>query len=243
MRKRIDMGTDIAAIGVWDPSRERHDLASAKYSDLQAGLEADANAGHLFFIRTSADGGYPADFYVDELPSAEVLALYDSPDRRFLIHSSSGRLIAGGLEDFISSSKLITSANDEFSLSPGSYAIQFCDICDDKLQALLREKLGDSDYQYYCDRAERLPWGCSVAVAVVATLVLLLMRFWFAAGLALSLGIVYSLYRRRKQSADLRFKDIADTVREIEEMFPPFLCILHRADRSEDVAGGWHELD
>ncbi len=55
-RKRIDMGTDIALIGVWDPAHERHDLATAKHGVLEACLKAEANAGSLFFIRTSADG-------------------------------------------------------------------------------------------------------------------------------------------------------------------------------------------
>ena len=128
MRKRIDIGTDIARIGVWDPAFERHDLSVARFADYEDGLEAEASAGRLFFVLTNADGGYPADVYTDELPDQDTLALYRSADRRYLIRCSSGRMIAGGVEDFVSSQKVSTSANDEFSLQPGSYAIQFYEL-------------------------------------------------------------------------------------------------------------------
>jgi hypothetical protein len=197
MRKRIDIGTDIATIGVWDPTRERHDLSAAKYADYQSGLEAEAVAGRLFFINTGADGSYPAVIYADELPSPDTLDLYDSADRPFLIYCHSGRMMAGGIEDFVNQKKVITTTSDEFSITPGAYVIQFYELIEDKLIDRLRVELGDSDYEYYAGRAERLPWGCLLAATIALTTILLFTQLWVASLSVLCLGLCFTLVRRQ----------------------------------------------
>ncbi len=47
---RVEVGTDIATIGVWDPAHERHDLKSAKYADYDAALRLEAQSGRLLYI-------------------------------------------------------------------------------------------------------------------------------------------------------------------------------------------------
>ena len=242
MRKRIEIGTDIATIGVWDPTCERHDLSALKYADYEAGLESEASAGRLFFVFTGADGSYPAVFYADELPASDILALYDSAKRRFLIHCTSGRLIAGGVEDFVKQRKVITSPEDEFSLEPGAYAIQFYKLVDEKLIDRLRAELGDSDYEYYASRVERLPWGCLLAATILFTAILLLTRLGTAALTVFCMGALCTILRRRAQVVDHRFNSIQERIQSIDEDIPPFIYVLQPIDHSSDVTGGWHTL-
>ena len=239
MRKRIDIGTDIATIGVWDPTCERPDLSAAKYANYQAGLEAEASAGRLFFILTGADGSYPAVIYADESPAPDTLALYESADRRFLIHCSSGRMIAGGIEDFVNKKKVITSAEDEFSLTPGPYAIRFYELVEEKLIARLRVELGNSDYEYYADRAERLPWGCLLVATTLFTAILLFTQFWVAALVVFCIGVVYTILRWRTQALDHRFNSIAERVKSIDVDIPPFIYVLEAIgeDWLKDLGG------
>lgn len=243
MRKRIDIGTDIATIGVWDPTFECPDLSAANYADYQAGLEAEASAGRLFFILTHADGSYPAVIYAGESPAPDTLVLYKSAARSFLVHCSSGRMIAGGIEDFVNKKNVITSAEDEFSLTPGSYTIQFYELIEEKLIARLRVELGDSDYDYYADRAERLPWGCALVATILFTVILLFTQFWGAALAVFCTGFVYAIFRRRTQAGDHRFHSIAERVRSIDADIPPFIYVLQPVDKSSNASGGWHSLE
>ena len=243
MRKWIDIYTDIANFGIWDPTCERHDLSSLKYKDYLTGLQAEADAGRLFFINTSADGEYPTAFYVDEVPPSDTLDLYDSLGRQFLIHSRSGRLIAGGIEDFVNQKKRTTSTEDEFPVVPGSYAIQFYELDDDKFTNLLRTELGDSDYEYYEERAEQLPWGCLLTLTIFLTSILLVTQLWIASLTVFCLGLCYTLVRRRVQAADHRFRSLAEKVKLIHHDFPSFICILRPVNDSMDVTGGWFDLE
>ena len=111
MHKRMDMGTDIAAVGVWDPGID-HTAMPDGYRASIAYIEAQARAGQLFYINTGGDGGYPVDIYLNEQPDPDTLSLYNSPDRAFLITSQTGRLIAGGLEDFGNPKPQITNLAD-----------------------------------------------------------------------------------------------------------------------------------
>lgn len=243
MRKRIDITTDIAKIGIWDPAHERHDLSSVKYEDYRTGLQAEAVAGSLFFIDTSADGSYPAAFYVDEVPSSDTLALYDSLDRQFLIHSRSGRLIAGGVEDFVNQKKWTVSTEDEFPVAPGSYAIQFHILNDEQFTNRLRSELGNSDFEYYAARAEKLPWGCLLALTIFLTSILLVVQRWVPSLIVFGLGLCYTLVRWRIQASDHRFRSLAEKVKLLENDFPWFICVMNSVNGSTDVTGGWFDLD
>ena len=148
MHTRIDVGTDIARIGVWDPAHERHDLRTARYADYEAGLQAEARAGRLFFVNTGADGEYPIELYVDEEPPVADLQLYTLREGEFLICSQSGRLMAGGLEDFVSDTKQITSEEDHFEVAPGMYALSVYELQEEEFDRRLPEFIGPEDYAY-----------------------------------------------------------------------------------------------
>lgn len=239
MPKRIDIGTDIATIGVWDPTRERHDLKAAKYADFLAGLESEAKATRLFFVKTGADGGFLTDVYVDEQPSSDCLSLYSPVEREFAIEAPSGRLIAGGIEDFVSSAKQITSEKDLIEVAPGMYALKFYELIEDKLVARLQEHIGAEDYAHYERRFSGWPWGC---LLFMLALVCLMITLWLASAVVFALWSIYLVVRFRIHASDSRFQDIAKRIDAFDKQFPPFIYVLRGISSSESIVGGWHKL-
>lgn len=236
---RIELGTDIATIGVWDPARERHDLKTAKYADYQSALQSEAENGCLFFVNTGADGGYLTDIYLDEQPDLDRLSLYSAVEREFLITSESGRLIAGGVEDFISSTKQITSEQDQFAVTPGSYALRFYELDEEKFLDRLRSYVGSEDYAYYEGRSAGSPWGC--LLVVIAATCLFMLQWLVCVGMFI-VWASYLFVRFRIRAADDRFQDIAKRIAEFEDQFPPFVYVLRRLTDTNGIKGGWHDL-
>ena len=237
---RIDIGTDIATIGVWDPIRERHDLEAAKFAGFEAGIKSEAENARLFFISTGADGGYLTDIYVDEEPNSEYLSVYAGVAREFLISSESGRLVAGGIEDFVSSSKRITSDKDHFHVTPGFYALKVYELVEDKLIDRLRNYIGVEDYAYFERKLSGTPWGCLLFVIAAASI--FSRRWLLVVGLFTFWGM-YCVVRSRICAADNRFQDIARRVEEYDTHFPPFIYVLRNVPEACGVRGGWHKLN
>src|SRR5688572_20003201 len=96
MYRRIEVGTDVAMIGVWDAARD----ATPRPWKSADELEAEAAEGHLFLLHTGADGGGPVDVYVDADVPVEVLTTLKPLGREFLVAAPSGRLVIGGVEDY-----------------------------------------------------------------------------------------------------------------------------------------------
>lgn len=244
MPKRIEMGTDIAMVGVWDPGVDLHD----KPGDYRDFIEAKALAGRLFFIDTVADGGFHTDVYVDEQPAPETLAFYKTPDRRFLIASESGRLIAGGIEDFANLQPQITSPADEFNVTPGRYALSVYERDEDQYLEVLKKEVGESDMDYYATRFNGCTHGCLAFIAAVIlgavswVLTDVYPWLWAVTGLLVALGITYITIRTRTLIKDERYRDIHQRIGKIEERFSSFIFILESLSDNEEVEGGWHEL-
>lgn len=239
MVKRIEIGTDIATIGVWDPARERHDLKTAKYAEYEAALRSEAEAGRLFLVYTGTDGGCLTDIYVDEQPDPDCLILYSPVEREFLIECQSGRLIAGGVEDFIKGDKQITSDADQFTVTPGRYALRFYELIEERLIDRLQNHIGAEDYAYYESKFAGFPWGC--LLLVIATMSLFF-KLWLVSASMFGLWAAYLAIRSRVRAADHRFQDIAKRIAEFESQYPSFIYVLRRVTDADAVEGGWHEL-
>src|SRR5262249_42288870 len=149
---------------------------------------SEAEAGRLFFINTGADGGYPTDIYVDETPDSELLEVYTTNGREFLIRSESGRLIAGGLEDYGSDGPQITSQQDEFAGEPGRHALTLYQLDDERADERARRYLGEDDYDYYQRRTTGTPWGC---LMFVAALIVSFLKLWLVTLAVFAVWIAY----------------------------------------------------
>ena len=239
------MGTDIATVGVWDPAETYPD----KPADTQTFIQEQAKAGRLFYIQTGADGGYPTDFYVGEQPDPEVLELYIRYSPSYLIESRSGRLLAGGLEDFANPKPQITSSDDELVVIPGRYALSLYEVSEDKHLERLGEHIGKEDMDYYGKRCDRGCTGCCLFYAI-ALLMLpvcwVLMDWWpwlfWVAAMFPLIGTAYLLLSSRRLDADTRFKDIAQRIASFSEQYPALICVLETSRPGEPLEGGWHEM-
>lgn len=240
MPKRIDIGTDIATIGVWDPAHERHDLKTVKFAAFEAGLQSEARNARLFFINTGADGGYLTDFYVNEEPDAELLAVYSMGEREYLITSESGNLIAGGIEDFVRQTKQITSDEDRLVVSPGLYAIRVYELIEERLVERIRSHIGEEDYNYYEQRWAGVPWGCLIFAAAV---LLLFAKLWFASVALFLTWVAYLVVTSRLRAADQRFQDISQRISAFDTQYPPFIYVLRSVSDRNSVKGGWYDLN
>jgi len=239
MPNRIHIGTDIATIGVWDPTRERHDLKTARYADYRAGLESEAHAGRLFFVNTGADGEYLTDIYVDEQPDPDCLSRYTATEREFLIESQSGQLIAGGLEDFINGTKQITSEDDQFRVAVGFYALRFYELTEHESADRLRDHIGAEDLSYY----QRRSGGCSWLVLLfVIGITLLIAQWWLVSAGVFAVLVTCWVVGSRARACDHRYQEIARRVEAFDEKFPPFIYVLRRVADACEVQGGWHDL-
>lgn len=246
MHIRIEMGTDIASIGLWDPGVE-HPGKPAHARDY---CEMQASLGQLFFIDTHADGSYPTDLYLDQSPDARRLKRYTTAPRTFLIESKTVQLIADGLEDFANPKPQITSADDRFGVAPGRYAIQPYTLDEDKYQSYLARKIGKEDLNYYSSQAGRgCVGGCLlfalalVMVAVSWVLGDLYPWLWIAPGALVFIDMVYISLRATGVAKDKRFKDIHQRIGEIEEAHVGLILVLTSLAADEQAEGGWHVLD
>ena len=166
MKARIDAGTDIALIGLWDAQRGASPpSAGEKASDA---LEADAAAAHVFLVHTGGDGGGPVDVYVDEAIPPEELERLRPAGGEFLLILPTGELVVAGAEDYRVAQPHIAGTNDPVALTAGEYSVR-CYAAKDEEQtprseAALRKLVGGEDLEYY-DRVNKS--GCAAGAATL----------------------------------------------------------------------------
>ncbi len=115
MHQRIDAGTDVAMIGVWDA---RHGEGVQPICD-RAFLEREAVEGRLFLIHTGADGGGAIDLYIDENPPDHARAHTRPIEGEFLLAVPTGRLVVAGAETYRTGTE-----SNSVDIPPGDYAVR-----------------------------------------------------------------------------------------------------------------------
>jgi hypothetical protein len=100
MKARFDTGTDAAMLGVWDAERDDRPFTALNIDRQRIALDDDARAGHIFVVRTHADGGGPVDVYVDESVPDAITARLTPLDGEYLLVLPSGSLIIDGAETY-----------------------------------------------------------------------------------------------------------------------------------------------
>ncbi|NMO20079.1 hypothetical protein HPC49_03630 [Pyxidicoccus fallax] len=119
VQHRIDAGTDIACVGIWDaglpPLRRVPDAKE---------VEASAVRGEALPIETSADGGYVLEILVEESFVAPAGRTYETLERDYGLNLASGTALVGGFEDFRSRRPQITSEEDLIHVEPSWYRVR-----------------------------------------------------------------------------------------------------------------------
>ena len=237
-----EAGTDVAMLGIWDADAPTDDVGKSNYKDYQAILDADARDGKLIYINTYSDGGYPMGIVADRaaLPSG-VLDGYDAVDRALFIHTPTGRLVVGGLEDYRSSKPQITSEKDVFEVDPGIYQASAYQLIDDEERIIdeLKRQVGEDEYEYYSTR----PTGCLAASFLIpAGLVASVFWSWWAMLIAFVLSIGYAAYRTKANTQDERFMAVKSVADEWDAAHPVILFVLEKVEEMQE-SDGFFDLD
>ena len=210
---RIEAGTDVAMIGIWDHSWDATPLP--KRGTIPE-LEAAADERQLWLVKTLGDGSYEADIYVDQQADVDELE-----DRRVVgdwraLHVPSGKLCFSGVEDFRTAKKQITGEDAYFEVTPGEYRVraQLLDL--DIPERKLAESVGEEDYEYWKprDATDMTIFGFFL-LALLSSLIGGIWLDWrLGVGLA-ALGILLYWLIGAGRRRDERFQRIQDRVHDV----------------------------
>nr|AYM53807.1 hypothetical protein [Archangium sp.] len=166
---RIDAGTDIACVGIWDA-----ELPPAKHSIEGEALNASAARGELLPIYTHADGSYPLRILVEEpfVPPEEQR--FVTLEREFGLDLRSGTALVGGCEDFRNPRPRITTDRDRIRVEPSWYRARVhLNVTDgDLLEALAHTEaekaLTSEEHARYRQLGKHYNRGCALQLIAVA---------------------------------------------------------------------------
>lgn len=232
-------------IGAWDAQRGAQPFTTSEFEQLSDSLEAEADAGHAFFLRTKADGGGPVDVYIDEPIPVELAERLTPLGDAFVLALPSGSLAVDGAEyyrpkkpDAAMTARAVTVPAGDYALR--CYAARGEDAApmprpDRELEAIL----GKDDLRYY-DRVTR--GGCVIGLL----LLLLLPALWPLFGLKIAFAatavivVAYFSVRERVLRRNARFARLRETItafrRGRDE--PVFVLELRRVLNRAELTGG-----
>ena len=228
MRARVQVSTDVAAIGIWD---RRNDAAK---------LEELASQGEACIIGIGGDTGGSVDLFVDENIPPELLAESDAIPGERTIALRSGELIVDGVEFFGAVAK---DRPDSVRLPSGVYkVVMYAVRNDDALPEPTSEKeikrlVGAAEVEYY-DRTNRngLLYGLSTLIALPA--LLLLFRWFVAVPVALALFIAYFHARQWMLARNPRYQKVAGRIARMRIAGERPLLVVQLSRWHGEPAGG-----
>jgi hypothetical protein len=154
MKARFDAGTDVAMIGAWDAQRGGQPFSTEEYERLSDTLDAEADGGHVFVLRTHADGGGPIDVYIDEPIPAELTDRLTLLGGEFVLALPSGTLMVDGVEYYRPKKPDAARSDRAVALPPGDYVLR-CYAAKDEEAATARSErdletvVGADELRYY----------------------------------------------------------------------------------------------
>jgi hypothetical protein len=221
---RINAGTDIATIGIWDPTRDGHDLAGVASTEE---LRKRAANAELFFIDTGGDGGFPTEVIVDQDVPETLLRWMEKADGTHKLTCHSGRLVVGGLEDFVNEVKAIISVQDEITVKPGTYRLSLYQsrVEEDskETEEEIIRRVGADDFAYYAKKGTGLGIGC---LFVLAACVAPFLVHWLWSLALVGAGIAAFVIRQAMLLRDPRHKRVADAIAAFDDEIPAYAIHL-----------------
>jgi hypothetical protein len=245
MKARLDAGTDVAMIGAWDAQRGAQPFTTEEFERLSDSLEAEADAGHAFFLRTKADGGGPVDVYIDEPIPAELLERLTPLGDAFVLALPSGSLMVDGAEYYRPKKPDAAMSARAVTVPAGDYALR-CYAAKDEEPAQtprpereLEAILGKEDLRYY-ERVTR--GGCVTGLL----LLLLLPALWPLFGLKVAFAVTavtfvgYFIVREQVLRRNARFARLRETITafRLGHDEPVFVLELRRVPNRAELTGG-----
>jgi hypothetical protein len=211
MPLRIQVSTDVAAIGIWDRSQPVARVSNA------GTLEELAQQGEACIVRLGADWAGAVNVFVDEQFPADVLAesLPIVEERTIVVRS--GEIVIDGLEYFGGSKTDEEEASSVVRLRNGTYRTNIrVTKRDDELsepgsENELRRLLGADEVEYY-DRANRNGLLLGLSTLLILPVLLFLVPWYVAVPIALVVFVSYFHVRERLLKRNERYQKLAERI-------------------------------
>lgn len=247
MKRRIEVGTDVALLGAWDESCEIADFASLSMKQIDILLNDDAKSGQLFLMELGADWGGGADIYVNVEIDPEGRDRLRPVGDEYLVSLPSGQMVVGGVEDYRSAEKRITSDASVVKVPPGEYGIRcFINVDEDDVPDApepneVEAAMGSELYAHY------QKWNSRTRKGFWLLLLFIPIAYWFGwiAGAVVTIAIFIAFFHLAEwmQKQDARYVE-ADAIyesllRSHDTSSPPVLALLLRGPlESHQLTGG-----
>ena len=235
MKARFDAGTDVAMIGAWDAARGAQPFTAEEYERLSDTLEADAAAGHIFVLKTQADGGGPVDVYVDEPVPADVMERLTLLGEPCVLALPSGSLDVDGAEHYRARKADPTRSRRAVAVPAGEYLLRCYARKDDEAETSprsardLEAAVPADDLRYYA-RVTRM--GCLTGLLLLLLFPLLLPFVGWKGAMAATIVAVVGFFSIREHvlRRNARFVRLRETVNafRLEHQDPTFVLELRR---------------
>ncbi|GJM07833.1 MAG: hypothetical protein DHS20C11_01090 [Lysobacteraceae bacterium] len=156
MKQRIDVGTDVARVGVWDASCADDPLPELGIGQLADVIAEDAKRGRVFLLQLGGDWGGSVDVYVDSSVCDEHSGAMERLPGKFLVSAPTGQIVVGGAEDYRRAEPGITSESSVVELPVGDYSVECYELKsghheypDGPSFEEVKKDVGAEAYEYY----------------------------------------------------------------------------------------------
>lgn len=248
MRRRVEVGTDVALLGAWDESCGVVDFKSLSMTQASDLLDADANSGKLFLMELGADWGGGAEVYVNEEVEPEFQSQLRQVGDECLVSLPSGRMIVGGVEDYRSAEQSITSAASVVPVAPGDYGIRCFlraeeegEVPDASDPKEVEAAMGSELYAHYQKWNRRSTWGLWLLLLFIP------ITYWIGwiVGAVATIAIVVAYFHlsERLQRRDASYVEASkiyeSMLRSHDASSPPIIVLVVRGPlENHQLAGG-----
>ncbi len=246
--KRINCGTDIALIGIWDISLKEEPILKKDFLNIESVIKKDSKEGNLFFIKTRADGESIIDIYVNEEIPKEVKDYSYEQNEDFLLISQSGKLKCDGLEEYRRGEGVVNEHN-LIEVPQGRYSVK-CYICkdydelEDGTEDELKKLLPSEDIEYFDKKnIGAFKWSFTIT-AFVFLATIFTMKWYFAFLLSLIVFIAFFNVYDFILKKDEKYQTLSQIIPQFRILRerPTFVFSLKKLE-SETLTGGFIEVN
>ena len=215
MHTRVQVSTDVAALGIWDPSQSAGDTGTGGRDTVT--LEELARRGKACIVTMGADCGGAVDVFVDEDIPVELMAESNPISEERTVVIQSGEVVIDGVEYFGTDMKDSSGASSGCRLPNGVYRTRIRvsksndELPEPNSEKEMRRVVGSEEVQYY-DKTNRngLLLGFTTLLALPA--LLLLVPWFVAVPVTLSLFIAYFHIQQWVLRRNPRYQKVAGRI-------------------------------
>lgn len=252
MKRRVEVATDIARIGVWDESLNTVPIPDLSISEVEKTIAEETAHGRLFLIQLGGDWGGTVDVYVDSSLEPEHRKKMSACPGEFLLCSPSGRIVVGGVEDFRSSEQRVTSDTSIVPIQAGEYGLKCYkrnaddgEVPDMPEPEEIEAAVGSDLYAHYRTWNRRASKGFWLLLLIVP------ITYWFGwiVGILATLAVVIGFFHAVEwvQNRDAKYGEAEAAVEAAiasgQATMPPIFALeLRRLEAGHQLSGGQIEV-